>query len=121
MSDKHTIKTDWKGGLAFETNVNGHKIVMDAPVEAGGQNSGPGPKKLQLIALSGCTGMDIVTILKKMRVEFSNLEVEVQGDDQGRNQPCQKGCDGVVDQIAHDRKAAGKLYHRNNRKRQAKT
>lgn len=80
MSDKHTIKTAWKGGLAFETNVNGHKIIMDAPVEAGGQNSGPGPKKLQLIALSGCTGMDIVTILKKMRVEFSNLEVEVQGD-----------------------------------------
>ena len=80
MSDKHTIKTAWKGGLAFETNVNGHKIIIDAPVEAGGQNSGPGPKKLQLIALSGCTGMDIVTILKKMRVEFSNLEVEVQGD-----------------------------------------
>ncbi len=80
MSDKHTIKTAWKGGLAFETNVNGHEIIMDAPVEAGGQNSGPGPKKLQLIALSGCTGMDIVTILKKMRVEFSNLEVEVQGD-----------------------------------------
>lgn len=80
MSDKHTIKTAWKGGFSFETNVNGHKIIMDAPVEAGGQNSGPGPKKLQLIALSGCTGMDIVTILKKMRVEFTNLEVEVQGD-----------------------------------------
>lgn len=80
MSDKHTIKTKWNGGLAFETDLNGHKLIMDAPVEAGGQDSGPVPKKLQLAALSGCTGMDIVSILKKMRVEFSNLEIEVQGD-----------------------------------------
>ena len=80
MSDKHTIKTAWKGGLAFESDLNGHKITVDAPLEAGGQNLGPGPKKLQLVALGGCTGMDIVTILKKMRVDFTNLEIEVQGD-----------------------------------------
>ena len=80
MSDKHSIKTSWKGGLAFEADINGHKITMDAPEAAGGQNSGPGPKKLQLVSLSGCTGMDIVSILKKMRVEFSNLDIEVQGD-----------------------------------------
>ena len=80
MSDKHTIKTSWKGGLAFEADLDGHKLTMDAPVEAGGQNSGPGPKKLQLAALSGCTGMDVVSILKKMRVDFTNLEIEVQGD-----------------------------------------
>ncbi len=80
MSDKHTIKTAWKGGLAFESDLNGHKITVDAPIEAGGQNLGPGPKKLQLVALGGCTGMDIVTILKKMRVDFTNLEIEVQGD-----------------------------------------
>ena len=80
MSDKHTIKTSWKGGLAFESDLNGHKRTMDAPVEAGGQNSGPGPKKLQLVSLSGCTGMDIVSILKKMRVDFTNLDIEVQGD-----------------------------------------
>jgi len=65
MSDKHSIKTSWKGGLAFEADINGHKITMDAPIEGGGQNSGPGPKKLQLVALSGCTGMDVVSILKK--------------------------------------------------------
>jgi len=65
MSDKHSIKTSWKGGLAFEADINGHKITMDAPIEEGGQNSGPGPKKLQLVALSGCTGMDVVSILKK--------------------------------------------------------
>lgn len=80
MSSKHTIKTEWKGGLAFEADVNGHKVKMDAPVESGGTDSGAGPKKLMLVALSGCTGMDVVSILKKMRVDIEKCSVEVQGD-----------------------------------------
>jgi putative redox protein len=44
MSDKHIIRTEWKGNLAFEADVNGHKVMMDAPVEGGGQNLGAGPK-----------------------------------------------------------------------------
>jgi len=80
MGEKHSIKTSWKGGMAFESDVNGHKIIMDAPVEAGGENSGPGPKKLQLVSLSGCTGMDVVSILQKMRVDFKAVDIEVQGD-----------------------------------------
>lgn len=80
MADKHSIKTEWKGGLAFEADVNGHKVIMDAPIEGGGQNSGPSPKKLQLVALSGCTGMDIVSILAKMRVEIESCSIEVQGN-----------------------------------------
>jgi putative redox protein len=80
MSDKHVIETSWNGGLAFEANINGHSVKMDATQEFGGSNSGPSPKKLMLAALSGCTGMDVVSILKKMQVEFDNLKIEVQGD-----------------------------------------
>lgn len=80
MSDKHSIKTEWKGGMAFEADVNGHKVMMDAPLEGGGQNSGAGPKKLQLVALSGCTGMDVVSILQKMRVDIEKVNIEVQGE-----------------------------------------
>lgn len=80
MSDKHVIKTQWKGDLTFQTEIGNHKLIMDAPVEAGGKDLGPGPKKLQLASLSGCTGMDIVSILKKMRVDIKNLEIEVHGD-----------------------------------------
>jgi putative redox protein len=65
MAEKHVISTEWKGDLTFESNINGHKLIMDVPVEAGGNNFGPGPKKLMLVALSGCTGMDVVSILKK--------------------------------------------------------
>jgi putative redox protein len=80
MADKHIVKTEWKGDIAFEAEINGHKVMMDAPVEAGGTNLGPSPKKLMLAALSGCTGMDVVSILKKMRVDVEKLNVEVQGD-----------------------------------------
>lgn len=80
MAEKHSIITQWKKGMAFETNINGHVIRMDAPIEGGGTNSGPGPKKLQLVSLSGCTGMDIVSILRKMHVEIESLNIEVQGE-----------------------------------------
>lgn len=80
MSDKHSIRTEWIGDMAFEANINGHKVIMDATEEAGGHDLGPGPKKLQLVALSGCTGMDVVSILKKMRVDFEKCFIEVQGD-----------------------------------------
>jgi len=80
MSDKHIINTEWKGDLTFESDIDGHKVMMDASAEAGGNNSGSSPKKLMLVALSGCTGMDVVSILKKMRVDIEKCTVEVQGD-----------------------------------------
>jgi putative redox protein len=80
MADKHTIKTEWKGDMAFEADVDGHKVMMDASNDGGGHDLGSSPKKLMLAALSGCTGMDVVTILKKMRVEIEKCHIEVQGD-----------------------------------------
>lgn len=80
MSDKHSIKTEWISDMAFEANVNGHRVMMDATTEGGGHDLGPSPKKLQLVALSGCTGMDVVSILKKMHVVIEKCSIEVQGD-----------------------------------------
>lgn len=80
MANKHIITTEWKGNMAFESNIDGHIIRMDAPVEAGGNNSGSSPKKLMLTALSGCTGMDVVSILKKMRVNIEKCIMEVSGN-----------------------------------------
>ena len=61
------VKTIWSGDMAFEAEVSGHKVVMDASVPEGGKDSGARPKALLLAALTGCTGMDVVSILKKMR------------------------------------------------------
>ncbi len=65
--------------MKFDTEVNGHHFFMDQGGEKG-ENSGPRPKPLQLAALAGCTGMDVVSILKKMRQEIECFNVVVEGD-----------------------------------------
>lgn len=61
------VTTAWSGDMAFEAEVNGHKILMDASTAEGGKDSGARPKALLLAALTGCSGMDVVSILRKMR------------------------------------------------------
>lgn len=78
--NREVVNTSWRNNMSFETEVNGHKIILDAKPEGGGSNQGPRPKPLMLAALGGCTGMDVVSILKKMRVEISGLNVRVEGD-----------------------------------------
>ncbi len=73
------IKIDWLGKMAFKTEVNGHEMILDASVEGGGENTGPRPKPLAMVALAGCTGMDVVSILKKMRVDIESFSVRVVG------------------------------------------
>jgi len=79
MSSKK-IFIDWKNDMMFEANVDGHKLILDADTEVGGTNKGPRPKPLMLVALAGCTGMDVVSILKKMRVELEGLRVWVEAE-----------------------------------------
>ncbi len=77
---KAQVKVSWLDKMAFEAEVNGHKVILDAAEEVGGENRGPRPKPFMLTALGGCTGMDVVSILKKMRVEFDDFNVIVEGD-----------------------------------------
>jgi putative redox protein len=77
---KQQVKINWLENMAFEADVNGHKITIDAAESVGGENRGPRPKPLMLTALAGCTGMDVVSILKKMRVEPEEFNVIVEGD-----------------------------------------
>jgi len=83
---KQDISISWKKGMAFEAEVNGHKIMLDAGEQNGGKDLGPRPKALMLVALAGCTGMDVVSILTKMRVELDNFDVKVEGE-QSEEQP----------------------------------
>jgi putative redox protein len=71
----------WVEGLKFVGTANSnHAIVMDGPASAGGQESAVRPGELVLLALAGCTGMDVVSLLKKMRVEFDSLEIGVEAE-----------------------------------------
>ncbi len=77
---KESIIAKWIDGMAFEADVVGHKIMIDADPEFGGKNKGPKPKPFMLVALAGCTGMDVVSLLHKMRVDFKKMNVLVEGE-----------------------------------------
>ena len=65
----------WTDKMAFQLELDGHPLLVDARVETGGSDLGPGPKKLLLAGLIGCTGMDVVSILKKMQVDLDDLSI----------------------------------------------
>ncbi len=77
---KNSINAEWTGKMSFDVQMGDHTITLDADERVGGENKGVRPKPLMMVALAGCTGMDVVSILKKMRVEFEGLNVRVEGD-----------------------------------------
>jgi len=77
---KHAVKTTWKGNMAFDSEVNGHHITIDASDEFGGNNLGPRPKELMLTSIAGCSGMDVVSMLKKMQVELKDFQIYIEAD-----------------------------------------
>ncbi|HZI69018.1 MAG TPA: hypothetical protein VFD44_04885, partial [Hanamia sp.] len=62
-----SINAVFKGGMNFTAELNGHKIEIDTEESRGGKNLGTRPKALMLASLAGCTGLDVVGILNKMR------------------------------------------------------
>ncbi|WP_276502601.1 OsmC family protein [Terrimonas pollutisoli] len=77
---QHEIETQWMGKMQFNALVNGHTIVMDAPPRAGGEENGPIPKPFILTALSGCTGMDVVALLRKANLSVDDFNLKVTGE-----------------------------------------
>ncbi len=77
---KESISTKHTGGMSFETQFGNHKLIIDADLTFGGEDKGPKPKPLVLNALTGCTGMDVVSLLNKMRVEFKDFEIKVDAE-----------------------------------------
>lgn len=76
----HNIETQWMGKMQFNALVNGHTIVMDGPEKVGGEDNGPIPKPFVLTALSGCTGMDVVAILRKANQQVEDFSMQVRGE-----------------------------------------
>ncbi|MFN0216400.1 MAG: OsmC family protein [Saprospiraceae bacterium] len=76
----YSITTRHKGKMAFEAEIGNHKVIMDTVAEGGGDDSGPPPKTLLLATLATCTGMDIVSLLQKMRVKFSDFDIVTNAD-----------------------------------------
>lgn len=77
---KEKINVKWTDGMSFEADIDGYKISIDSDPEFGGKSKGPTPKPLMMVALAGCTGMDLVSLMNKMRVKYDSLNVIVEGD-----------------------------------------
>ncbi|HFA48174.1 MAG TPA: OsmC family peroxiredoxin [Bacteroidetes bacterium] len=75
----HFVSTTWKGGFAFDSTIGNHTIHIDN--NAGpGHKTGPNPKPLMLASLAGCTGMDIVSLLEKMRVKVATYRMDAEAE-----------------------------------------
>lgn len=75
------VELTWNGNLAFQAETeSGHRSTLDAKTDVGGENKGPAPMEVLLISLAGCTAMDVVSILKKKRVNLQNMRVRVSGN-----------------------------------------
>lgn len=70
------VKSRLKGNMAFEMNLDGFNLITDASEEIGGNNLGPRPKQLLLSSLIGCTGIDVMSILDKMKVDLDDVFID---------------------------------------------
>ena len=75
------VKVNWSGDMSFVADISGFSVQMDASPEVGGQGKGPRPKPLTLAALGGCTGMDVISILEKMRVPVEAFDMQIEAEE----------------------------------------
>ncbi len=78
MAETTFARLSWVSGLHFEaSSASGHSVAVDSVSRAG--HAGPSPMELLLVAVAGCTAMDVVAILEKMREPLAGLEVALSG------------------------------------------
>ena len=70
----------WQGGMAFDVELDGHHFTIDAEEQFGGTDRGPRPKGLLLSSLAGCTGMDVVALLRNRKMPYDTFTVEADAD-----------------------------------------
>ncbi len=72
----HSVTTVFNRNMLFTAKVSGYDVLMNN----GDDDSGASPKQMMLASLAGCTGMDVVSILRKMKVDFSDYSMDVEAD-----------------------------------------
>jgi putative redox protein len=81
MGEQMTAVARLEGGMRFEAETGSdHHVALDAVPQNGGTGAGFVPMELLLVGLAGCTGMDVISILRKMRQDVTDYEVRVHGE-----------------------------------------
>ena len=77
----HKITTHWKGGLTFESdNPSGKTVVIDTDIEGNKERFGLSPKAMMLSSLAGCSALDVISTLDKMKENIDDFKIEVSGE-----------------------------------------
>lgn len=80
MASEKFATARYEGGMKFTARSgSGHELTMDSGVNDGGENAGFSPMELPLVALLGCTGMDAISVLRKMRQDVTSYEMSAHG------------------------------------------
>ena len=80
MAEQMTATVRLETGMCFDAEAgSGHRVTLDAAEHGGGQNTGFRPMELLLVGLGGCTGMDVISILRKKRQQVTGYAVHVSG------------------------------------------
>jgi len=80
MAEVMVVQAKLETVLRFTATADsGHSVTLDAAEHAGGQNAGFRPMEMLLVGLAGCTGMDVISILRKKRQQVTGYEVHVEG------------------------------------------
>lgn len=75
------VTTAWQQDMVFKSdNPSGKEILIDSSEEFGGTNSGLRPKAMMLASLAGCSGLDVVSLLKKMKVDIDEFKIITTGE-----------------------------------------
>ncbi|MDX9942493.1 MAG: OsmC family protein [Bacteroidales bacterium] len=76
---KRSVELNWVEDLVFEVDTDGQKMMIDANMEQSDKPRGFRPKALMMVSLAGCTAIDVIDILNKMRVPIEGLSISVDG------------------------------------------
>lgn len=81
MGEVLTVRSRLLDEMQFAAAAgSGHTVILDAAEHAGGQGAGFIPMEMLLVGLAGCTGMDVISVLRKKRQQVTGYEVRVQGE-----------------------------------------
>ena len=92
------------------TDEKNHSIFIDIPVEQGGNGAGMRPMQTVLAALTGCSGVDVVSILKKQRQTYTSLKIFVDGEREQGKEPSLWKDVRVRFELTGNTLDAGKVY-----------
>jgi putative redox protein len=80
-SNPMNAQVTWQDGMQFTAVADsGHEIILDADPGVGGANLGARPLELMLLSLAGCTGMDVISILRKKRQAVTGFQVRTHAE-----------------------------------------